>query len=215
MDQKHLSQSYLSNAILDSSYQELLSAYGNAVRDMIDTHHDGIAEILKLSSDFLVKNSQNALSTNFQSALKIFVDSLNELPSQSETADTSDSSTDYVFLDQSEIKEYELPETIAIPVGRNRIKIKFDILISLVALIISFFALVKPSAADPEQLALQRTKVQLLSEILENTEPSDSETAKKLDTLQQSIDELNSHFANIEQFLKEYSESENIESKNK
>ena len=221
MDQKHLSQSYLSNTVLNSSYQELLSAYGNAIRNMIDTHHDGMVDVLKLSSDFFAQSRQTTLATNFQPALKIFTDFLNESLSQSsvspaktvikelieeiipsnpqfETADTSDSSTDYVFLDQSAIKEYELPETLAIPIGHNRIKIKFDTLISIIALIVSLFALLKPSAADPEQLALQRTEVQLLSEILENTESSDSDTAKKLDALQESIDELNSHFADIE-----------------
>jgi len=62
---------------------------------------------------------------------------------------------------------------------------------------------------------LHQTEVQILSEILENTEASDAITVEKLDKLQESVNEINSHLANIEQYQKELAESENNESTNK
>lgn len=236
MDQKYLSKSYLSNAILDPQFQAVLSAYGNAVRDMVNVHYTGMAEVAKLSSDFFIKTSSIAVSNKFQPALKAFMDSINESFSQSsvaknaikeltkeivlsspqfETTDTTEPDADYVLLNQSAIKEYELPETVAIPVGRNRIKIKFDTLLAIISIIIALFSSLKPSATEQKQLVLQQTEVQILSEILENSKATNSTTSEKLDALQESVDELNSRFSNIEQYLKENSQSGNNDTKSK
>ena len=110
---------------------------------------------------------------------------------------------DYITLDKKVIKEYELPETIAIPIGHNRIKMKLDTLLAIIAIIISLFSS-RPSASEQEQLALQRTEVQILSEILENTKASNATTSEQLDTLKESVDKIQ----------KELAESKNNESGN-
>lgn len=83
-------------------------------------------------------------------------------------------------------------------------------MIAIIGIIISLFALFKPSSTEREQIALQQTEVQILSEILDTTEATDPKTSEKLNTLRESVDKLNS---NIEQCLQENSESENTDSK--
>ena len=113
------------------------------------------------------------------------------------------------------MKEYELPETIAIPIGHNRIKIKLEIFIAILALIWSVFTTFLPSSSDPNVRSFLNHQNQILTNILEDSEASNAKTIKELDALKQSVDEANSHLANIEQYLKENAESENIESTRK
>ena len=77
-------------------------------------------------------------------------------------------------------------------------------MIAIIGVIISLFALFKPSASEQEQLALQRTEVQILSEILESTNDSNATTSEQLDTLKESVDTIQ----------KEIAESKNNESEN-
>ena len=83
----------------------------------------------------------------------------------------------------------------------------FDRFLNLLNTVIAIIALVvalRPSATEQEQLALQRTEVQILSEILENTKASNATTSEQLDILKESVDTLQ----------KELAESEGIESEN-
>lgn len=127
----------------------------------------------------------------------------------------SNQEENYILLDQSNIKEYDLFESLAISIGHNCFRIKLDTLIAIISLIITIFSALKPSATYQEQLALQKNEVQILSEILDNATPSNSKTALKLESLKESVDEANLHLANIEQSLKELAESENNESTSK
>ena len=140
--------------------------------------------------------AQSAISTSN----KFIKEVLKDFPTSSSFV----SDEDCVTVDEAVIKEYELPETIAIPIGHNRVKIKFDTLIAIIGVIISLFALFKPSASEQEQLALQRTEVQILSEILESTKASNATTSEQLDTLKESVDTIQ----------KEIAESKNNESEN-
>ena len=121
----------------------------------------------------------------------------------------------YVTITQDVAKEYELPDSIAIPVGHNRIKIKFETLIAIVGIIISLFTSLKPSANEQEQILLQQTEVHVLSNILDSVETHDIKTAEKLEELKQSVDEANSHLSNIEQYLKKTVEADSNETKHK
>lgn len=80
---------------------------------------------------------------------------------------------------------------------------KLDTLLAIIAIIISLFSS-RPSASEQEQLALQRTEVQILSEILENTKASNATTSEQLDTLKESVDKIQ----------RELAESKNNESGN-
>ena len=81
---------------------------------------------------------------------------------------------------------------------------RFLNLLNTVIAIITMIVTLRPSATEQEQLALQRTEVQILSEILESTKASNATTSEQLDTLKESVDTIQ----------KEISESKNNESEN-
>ena len=43
-----------------------------------------------------------------------------------------DDSETYVIVDESSVEEFELPDSVALPIGNKRVKIKTEIIISLV-----------------------------------------------------------------------------------
>lgn len=214
-----MAKNSLNNSELDESIRAIASAYENAMKILSETSPVGMLEAVKLSADYLNQLGTASISTNLQFAMESLLSTLGdsapyaaisasnavvkELIKDFPTPSDFVSDEDYVTVDEAVIKEYELPETIAIPIGHNRIKMKFDTLIALLALIVSLLAL-KPSASEQEQLALQRTEVQILSEILESTKASNATTAEQLDTLKESVDTIQ----------KEIAESKNNESEN-
>lgn len=231
MTQDSLSKAYLSNPKLNESFQSTVSEVADAIELLCKTHNDSLTEVVNLAANLINEIGNHYIHTALdcyvdeftstfgnsiaQSAISTSNKFVKEVLKDFPTSSGFVSDEDCVTVDEAVIKEYELPEKIAIPIGHNRVKIKFDTLIAIIGVIISLFALFKPSASEQEQLALERNQVQILTGILENTESSDPETAKKLDTLQESVDEMNSHLASIEQYQKEIAESENTESKNK
>ena len=83
----------------------------------------------------------------------------------------------------------------------------FDRFLNLLNTVIAIIALIvtlRPSVTEQERLALQRTEVQILSEILESTKASNATTSEQLDALKESVDTIQ----------KEISESKNNESEN-
>lgn len=219
MAQDSLSNLYLSNPKLAESIQTLTSEATKAIKLLGETHNDSISEIVKLSADYINELGNLYISTSLQSAVTAYISALGSSITQS-TASAINivvkevmknltpspafiPDEDYITLDKKVIKEYELPETIAIPIGHNRIKMKLDTLLAIIAIIISLFSS-RPSASEQEQLALQRTEVQILSEILENTKASNATTSEQLDTLKESVDKIQ----------KELAESKNNESGN-
>lgn len=214
-----MAKNSLNNSELDESIRAIASAYENAMKILSETSPVGMLEAVKLSADYLNQLGTASISTNLQFAMESLLSTLGdsapyaaisasnavvkELIKDFPTPSDFVSDEDYVTVDEAVIKEYELPETIAIPIGHNRIKMKFDTLIALLALIVSLLTL-KPSASEQEQLALQRTEVQILSEILESTKASNATTAEQLDTLKESVDTIQ----------KEIAESKNNESEN-
>lgn len=181
----------------------------------METLLNSYREVLKASIDMSQYQSFIITLNSFLSDSAISVDSSNSIDgiSLSDTAMNSDDS--YVTLDQSIVKTYEFPETLAIPIGNNRFAIKFPVFLSILAIIISIFTYQKSSASSQEQTDLQKLEIHVLSEFLDNTKSSDSITSEKLDTLQKSVDELNTHLANIEESQKQNGESENSESTSK
>ena len=219
MAQDSLSNLYLSNRKLAELIQTVTSEATKAIKLLGETHNDSISEIVKLSADYINELGNLYISTSLQSAVTAYISALGSSITQS-TASASNivvkevmknltpspafiPDEDYITLDKKVIKEYELPETIAIPIGHNRIKMKLDTLLAIIAIIISLFSS-RPSASEQEQLALQRTEVQILSEILENTKASNATTSEQLDTLKESVDKIQ----------RELAESKNNESGN-
>ena len=171
MAQDSLSKSYLSNPKLDESFQSAVSEVANAIELLCKAHNDNISEIVKLSADYINELGNLYISTSLQSAVTAYISTLGSSMAQS-TASVSNivvkevmknltpspafiPDEDYITLDKKVIKEYELPETVAIPIGHNRIKMKIDTLLAIIAIIISLFSS-RPSATEQEQLALQK-----------------------------------------------------------
>lgn len=214
-----MTENSLNNSELDESIRSIASAYENAMKILSETAPVGMLEAVKLSADYLNQLGSASISTNLQFAIESLLSTLGdsapyaaisasnavvkELIKDFPTSSDFIPDKDYVTVDEAVIKEYELPEKIAIPIGHNRVKIKFDTLLAIIAIIISLFSS-KPSATEQEQLALQRTEVQILSEILESTKASNATTAEQLDTLKESVDTIQ----------KEIAESKNNESEN-
>lgn len=210
MAQDSLSNLYLSNPKLAESIQTVASEATKAIKLLGETHNDSISEIVKLSADYINELGNLYISTSLQSAVTAYISALGSSITQS-TASVSNivvkevmknltpspafiPNEDYITLDKKVIKEYKLPETVAIPIGHNRIKMKLDTLLAIIAIIISLFSS-RPSASEQEQLALQRTEVQILSEILENTKASNATTSEQLDTLKESVDKIQKELA--------------------
>lgn len=214
-----MTENSLNNSELDESIRSIASAYENAMKILSETAPVGMLEAVKLSADYLNQLGSASISTNLQFAIESLLSTLGdsapyaaisasnavvkELIKDFPTSSDFIPDKDYVTVDEAVIKEYELPEKIAIPIGHNRVKIKFDTLLAIIAIIISLFSS-KPSATEQEQLALQRTEVQILSEILESTKASNATTSEQLDTLKESVDTIQ----------KEIAESKNNESEN-
>lgn len=220
MTQNSLSKAYLSNPKLNESFQSTVSEVADAIELLCKTHNDSLTEVVNLAANFINEIGNHYIHTALDCYVDEFISTLGNSIAQSAISTSNKfvkevlkdfpassafvSDEDCVTVDESVIKEYELPEKIAIPIGHNRVKIKFDTLIAIIGVIISLFALFKPSASEQEQLALQRTEVQILSEILENTKASNTTTSEQLDTLKESVDALQ----------KEIAESKNNESEN-
>lgn len=219
MTQNSLSKAYLSNPKLNESFQSAVSAAADALELLCSAHNDNLSEVVNLATNLINEIGNRYIHTALDCYVDEFISTLGNSIAQSAistsnkfikevlkdfpTSSSFVSDEDCVTVDEAVIKEYELPETIAIPIGHNRVKIKFDTLLAIIAIIISLFSS-KPSATEQEQLALQRTEIQILSEILESTKASNATTAEQLDTLKESVDTIQ----------KEIAESKNNESEN-
>ena len=222
MSRKSLAELYLSNSEFSASINTFVSTLNDTMRK---THYD---EFSSLSASYIERLGKLSVPPTLRldltsciignsvtsSVISASANVMKELLQDATVPSISLSNDDFVIVDQEIIKEYEFPETIAIPIGHNRAKIKFGTLISIIGIIISIFSAL-PSKSEQEQIALQKTEVQTLSQILENTESTSQKTSEQLNALKEAVDGLNSRVANIEQSQKENSESGNSGTKNK
>lgn len=141
---------------------------------------------------------------------------------------------DFVTVDEAAVKEYDISDSIAIPIGHNRIKMKTSDFIALVSLISQLiFAIIGliPSApteaemkqrqAEETQILLLESQNQILRELFHNIDLSSSSQAEFLQSLKESVEaqstaisDLEESLDSIQQSLDSMSESENTESEN-
>lgn len=141
---------------------------------------------------------------------------------------------DYVTVDKSVVKEYNIPDSIAIPIGHNRIKMKTSDFIALIALISQFiFAIISlipsvPTEAETKQIQAEEAQIlllesqnQMLCDLFHNIDLSSSSQAEFLQSLKESVEaqssaisDLEESLDSIQQSLDNMSESENTESEN-
>ena len=159
---------------------------------------------LQKALDSLISSIGSSVSSTTISAGKNAVKEILAIRTEVQPESTSDA--EYVIIDNSIISDFD-NATDTFPIDSKHSKITFDRFLSLLNTVLTVIALVislRPSTTEQEQLALQRTEIKILSEILENTKSSNATTSEQLDALKETVDTLQ----------KEISEFENKKSKN-
>lgn len=225
MNNTSLADSYLKLSGLDSALSKLVSEFAatqlqslcaNSLKNSLDIFQSSLSAISQLASDItitpelqkaldsLISSIGSSVSSTTISAGKNAVKEILAIRTEVQPESTSDA--EYVIIDNSIISDFD-NATDTFPVDSKHSKMTFDRFLNLLNTVIAIIALVvalRPSATEQEQLALQRTEVQILSEILENTKASNATTSEQLDALKETVDTLQ----------KEISEFENKKSKN-
>lgn len=224
MNNTSLADSYLKLSGLDSALSKLVSEFTaaqlqslgtNSLKNSLDIFRSSLSSISQLASDItitpelqkaldsLISSIGSSVSSTTISAGKNAVKEILAIRTEFQPESTSDA--EYVIIDNSIISDFD-NATDTFPVDSKHSKMTFDRFLNLLNTVIAIIALIvalRPSATEQEQLALQRTEVQILSEILENTKASNATTSEQLDILKESVDTLQ----------KEISEFENKKSK--
>lgn len=141
---------------------------------------------------------------------------------------------DFVTVDETAVKTYELSDSIAIPIDNNRIKISTSNFIALVSLIIQFVLSIismipsAPTESETKQIQAEETQIlllesqnQILCELFHNIDLSSSSQAEVLQSLKENVEAQNTAISDLEesldsiqQSLDSMSESENTETEN-
>lgn len=116
------------------------------------------------------------------------------------------SEDDFAIVDDTTVKTYELPDSVYIPIGNNRIKMPTSFLLALIDLIISTILTISIAIAqsnssqsdqikqvqiEESQLELQRAKNEMLQQLLHNIDTSSSSEAETIKELKKTVEELN------------------------
>lgn len=125
------------------------------------------------------------------------------------------SNDDYVIIDEKPIKEWEIPDTLAIPIGHNKIRIKTEILVSLLLTI--FFGLIsfiqteyyERKSSDSEQeyqktkLLIEEERNQKFQDFLNSIDLSNSSQSTSINNLIRAIESLNNSLQDSEKIPQE------------
>lgn len=225
MSNTSLTDSYLNLSGLNSALSKFASECTNAQlqclgvnfqKKSLDIFQSSLSVVSNLASDFvitpelqeamdsLISSIGSSVSPAAISAIKSAVKET--LSARTEIQPESTSDTEYVIVENSIVSDFD-NATNTFPVDSKHSKMTFDRFLNLLNTVIAIITLIvtlRPSETEQEQLALQRTEVQILSEILESTKASNATTSEQLDTLKESVDTIQ----------KEISESKNNESGN-
>lgn len=193
---QHLGANSLKNSL--DIFQSSLSSMSNLASDSVITPE------LPEALDSLISSIGSSVSPVAISASKNVIKEMLSAKTEFHPETTAD--IEYVIIDNSIISDFDNASDTS-PIDSKHSKMTFARFLSLFNTVISVITLIlslHPSASEQEQLALQRTEVQILSEILENTKASSATISEQLDTLKESVDKIQ----------KELAESENNESEN-
>ena len=107
--------------------------------------------------------------------------------SLNETAEINHVSNDYVTVSEDSVREYNFPESIAVPIGNRRIRIKTETFISIIALLISAITLFSP---QKDTSAEENNKV--LYQILNTMDASHSSQQEFIATFKEWLEKQDS-----------------------
>lgn len=180
---------------------------------------DAISQISFKSSQYFTdvdtyKNICQAVSALSKYALSAHPDYDSMVSSAKVILESLDSSDDfpeddYVTMDENPIKELEIPDTLAIPVGNNRIRMKTDIFIALLSgvlipillwiagQIVDLHDAQSKAKAESQRLELEQERNDLIREnnqlfcqyieLLMSTDTSSSSESEQIEHLKESL----------------------------
>lgn len=173
------------------------------IRENITTGvYNNLDESLKQSLSLLELQKQflNAPpELHFRSSLSDYPEDLGALPED-----------DFVIVDETAVKTYELPDFVYIPIGNSRIKMPTAFLLELIGFIIttilSISIAIAQSASSKEdqnnlirveesQLELQRAQNEMLQQLLHNIDTSSSSKGETIKELKETVEELNKQYS--------------------
>ena len=186
-----------------ASFTESLSKMSDimttTIRENITTGvYNNLNESLKQSLSLLELQKQFLNlppELHFHSDLSNYSEDLGGLPED-----------DFVIVDDTTVKTYELPDSVYIPIRNNRIKMPTSFLLALIDLIISTILTISIAIAqsnssrteqinqmqiEESQLELQRAQNEMLQQLLHNIDTSSSSEAETIKELKKTVEELN------------------------
>ena len=186
-------------ASLTESFSKMSGIMTATIRENITTGvYNNLNESLKQSLSLLELQKQFLNlppELHFHSDLSNYSEDLGGLPED-----------DFVIVDDTTVKTYELPDSVYIPIGNNRIKMPTSFLLALIDLIISTILTISIAIAqsnssqteqinqmqiEESQLELQRAQNEMLQQLLHNIDTSSSSEAETIKELKKTVEELN------------------------
>ena len=199
--------------IYTEAYRKLLEGYQTSITQLQKQVADSFAMSLANFSSVISESTRHAMEVSNKAILQKIMHSDSFCKAYEDYCTPNSEDEDYVTIEESVAKEYDFPENIAIPVGKNRVRIKTSTFLALIGLIFSLVSILKPSS-DAQMLSLLKEQNQILSEVLENTESPNSTTSKELESIKETLSEQNSYFADIEQLLEQQNEVDDTQTHN-
>ena len=190
-------------ASLTESFSKMSEIMTATIRENITTGvYNNLNESLKQSLSLLELQKQFLNlppELHFHSDLSNYSEDLGGLPED-----------DFVIVDDTTVKTYELPDSVYIPIGNSRIKMPTAFLLELIGFIVttilSISIAIAQSASSKEdqndlirieesQLELQRSQNEMLQQLLHNIDASSSSKAETIKELKETVEELNKQYS--------------------
>ncbi|MBS6604801.1 MAG: hypothetical protein KH313_03435 [Lachnospiraceae bacterium] len=146
------------------------------------------------------------LSTDSMSAFSSYIESFQSIATEiaqiSSTIPLADTSEDYITISESCVEEFELPDSIALPIGNKRVRVKTEFILSLLVTI--FFSLItfvqsechERKSLETEQqyydskLQEERKQNQMIEKLIDSIDYSESAHSDSVEALTKSIESL-------------------------
>lgn len=168
-------------------------------------------ETLQENADFI-----SAVSATSTIAELLHSIDFNALFTSVQSEDINKNSDDYIITDSPVIKEFDISDNIFIPIGHNRIRIETGNFICLLSLLFTVYSHFFPynsnktisESQSPDTLSFTETQIsyykdtiilmqeqnQILLDILESVDASESSQSDLLEDIKESLQELTSNF---------------------
>lgn len=198
------------NALMTPAFQNSLLNLFSSVSDITDSITDSFAPALNSFAKYVEDNFDLELflqsaSCTSGAVASIFNEILNNYSSVfSEIEKISDDD-----FDESVVKELEVPDTVFIPFGNKKVKIKSELLVSILIAVIfnllmqiqsiysSDSALISQEKYHDAQLQLTRERNKIEYDLLRSFDTSISSQTEAIEDLKESLQALDSYLQDV------------------